>query len=137
VDAQIAGQQSQIAANQATVTQTQAALVFAQQQATRFDTIARTGYGTVENAQQADSQLREQQAALANAQAALNLAQRQVETLQAQRASAVAALGQAEAQRDQAQLNLSYTTGTAAQPGRVVNLTAACGPVASPRTHPT
>jgi membrane fusion protein (multidrug efflux system) len=137
VDAQIAVQQSQIAANQAAVTQAQAALVFAQQQATRFDTIARTGYGTVQNAQQADSQLREQQAALANAQATLNLAQRQIETLQAQRASAAAALAQAQAQRDQAQLNLSYTTVAAAQPGRVVNLTAAVGQFAQAGTNLT
>src|SRR6266403_411296 len=48
-------------------------------------------------------------AALASAQATLKLAQRQVEALRAQRKSAVASLGQAEAQRDQAKLNLSYT----------------------------
>src|SRR5258708_31048866 len=51
----------------------------------------------------------QQQAALASAQATLKLAQRQVEALRAQRKSAVASLGQAEAQRDQAKLNLSYT----------------------------
>jgi membrane fusion protein, multidrug efflux system len=45
----------------------------------------------------------------ASAQATLKLAQRQVEALKAQRNSAVASLGQAEAQRDQAKLNLSYT----------------------------
>jgi len=48
-------------------------------------------------------------AAQASAQATLKLAQRQVEALRAQRKSAVASLGQAEAQRDQAKLNLSYT----------------------------
>jgi hypothetical protein len=42
----------------------------------------------------------------------------------AQRESAVTSLAQANAQRDQAQLNLSYTTVTAAQPGRVVQLSA-------------
>ena len=62
---------------------------------------------------------------LASAQANSQVAQRQVEALKAQRSSAVASLAQAKAQRDQAQLNLSYTTVTAAQPGRVVDLS--CG----------
>jgi membrane fusion protein, multidrug efflux system len=54
--------------------------------------------------------------------------------LKAQRGSAVASLAQAEAQRDQAELNLSYTTVTAAEAGRVVNLTAAVGQFAQPGT---
>jgi len=74
---------------------------------------------------------------LASAQATLKLAQRQIESLKAQRNSAVASLAQAEAQRDQAQLNLSYTTVTAAQPGRVVNLSAAVGQFAQPGTNLT
>jgi len=65
------------------------------------------------------------------------LSQRQIETLKAQRNSALANLAQAQAQRDQAQLNLSYTTVTAAQPGRVVNLTAAAGQFAQPGTNLT
>jgi membrane fusion protein, multidrug efflux system len=46
----------------------------------------------------------------------------------------VANLAQAEAQRDQAELNLSYTTVTAAQAGRVVNLSAAKGQFAAQGT---
>jgi membrane fusion protein (multidrug efflux system) len=126
-DAQLDVQQAQIAANQAQVDQAQAALVFAEQQAVRYEHLEQTGYGTVQNAQQYTSQLHQQQAALASAQATLKLSQRQIESLKAQRYSAVASLAQAKAQRDQAQLNLSYTTVTAAQPGRVVNLTAAVG----------
>ena len=64
------------------------------------------------------------------AKAALTVSQRQIESLQAQRTSAEASLAQAIAQRDQAQLNLSYTTVTAAEPGRVVNLTALPGELA-------
>jgi membrane fusion protein (multidrug efflux system) len=109
IDAQLVVQQAQIAANQAQVDQAQAALVFAQQQAARYEHLEQTGAGTVENAQQYTSQLHQQQAALASAQATLKLAQRQVEALKAQHNSAVASLGQAEAQRDQAKLNLSYT----------------------------
>jgi membrane fusion protein, multidrug efflux system len=132
IDAQLDVQQAQISANQAQVDQAQAALVFAQQQAARYEHLEQTGYGTVQNAQQYTSQLHQQQAALASAQATLKLAQRQVEALKAQRNSAVASLAQAKAHRDQAELNLSYTTVTAAQSGRVVNLGAAVGQFAQP-----
>ncbi|MGF6427894.1 HlyD family secretion protein [Bradyrhizobium sp. Pha-3] len=137
VDAQLDVQQAQISANQAQVDQAQAALVFAQQQATRYQHLEQSGYGTVQNSEQFTSQLHQQQAALLSAQATLNLAQRQVESLKAQRKSAVANLAQAEAQRDQARLNLSYTTVTAAQPGRVVNLSAAVGQFAQAGTNLT
>jgi membrane fusion protein (multidrug efflux system) len=132
IDAQLDVQQAQISANQAQMDQAQAALVFAQQQAARYEHLEQTGYGTVQNAQQYTSQLHQQQAALASAQATLKLAQRQVEALKAQRNSAVASLAQAKAHRDQAELNLSYTTVTAAQSGRVVNLGAGVGQFAQP-----
>jgi membrane fusion protein, multidrug efflux system len=137
IDAQLQVQQAQIGANEAQVEQAQAALVFAEQQNARYQDLAQKGSGSVQNAQQYSSQLRQQQAALASAQATLKLAQRQIEGLKAQRNSAVASLAQAQAQRDQAKLNLSYTTVTAAQPGRVVNLSAAVGQFAQPGTNLT
>jgi membrane fusion protein, multidrug efflux system len=137
IDAQLDVQQAQISANQAQVDQAQAALVFAQQQATRYEHLEQTGYGTVQNAEQYTSQLHQQQASLQSAQATLRLAQRQIQALKAQRKSAVASLAQAQGQRDQAQLNLSYTTVTAAQPGRVANLGAAVGQFAQPGTSLT
>jgi membrane fusion protein, multidrug efflux system len=135
IDAQLDVQQEQISANKANVDQAQAALVFAEQQAVRYEHLGQTGFGTVQNAQQYTSQLHQQQAALQSAQSTLKLAQRQIEALKAQRESAVASLAQAQAQRDQAQLNLSYTTVEAAQPGRVVNLTGAVGQFAQPGTN--
>jgi membrane fusion protein (multidrug efflux system) len=137
IDAQRAVQEAQVSANQAQVDQAQAALVFAQQQAARYQHLEQTGYGTVQNSEQYTSQLHQQQASLQSAQATLNLAQRQLGALKAQRKSAVASLAQAQAQRDQARLNLSYTTVTAAQPGRVVNLGAAVGQFAQPGTNLT
>jgi len=135
IDAQLNVQQAQISANEATVDQAQAALVFAEQQFARYQHLGQTGFGTVQNVQQYTSQLHQQQAVLQNAQSTLTLAQRQTEALKAQRDSAVANLAQAEAQRDQAQLNLSYTTVTALQAGRVVNLGAAVGQFAQPGTN--
>lgn len=137
INAQLDVQQAQIAANQAQFDQTQAALVFAQQQAARYQHLEQSGYGTVQNSEQYTSQLHQQQAAVLSAKATLNLAQRQVEALKAQRKSADANLAQAEAQRDQAQLNLSYTTVTTAVPGRVANLTAAVGQFAQTGTNLT
>src|SRR5712664_923614 len=127
--------EAQVAAAQASIENIDAQLD--EQQAARYEHLGQTGYGTVQNEQQYTSQLHQQQAALASAQATLKLAQRQVEALKAQRNSAVASLRQAEAQRDQAELNLSYTTVTAAQPGRVVNLSAAVGQFAQPGTSLT
>jgi membrane fusion protein, multidrug efflux system len=135
--AQIAVQQAQIVASEAQVDQAQAALVFAQQQAARYDDLARKGAGTVQNAQQYGSQLQQQEAAVKTAQATLDVAKRQIEALKAQLASAQASLAQATAQRDQAELNLSYTTVSAAQGGRIVNLTAAAGEFAQAGTNLT
>ncbi len=138
IDAQIIVQQAQIHANQAQVDQAGAALVFAEQQAKRYQELAATALaGTVQNAQRYTSGLRQQQAAVESAQATLALAQRQIEALKAQRSSAVANLGLRKAQRDQAQLDLSHTIVTADQPGRVVQLSGAVGQFAQPGTNLT
>ncbi|MDB5602897.1 MAG: secretion protein HylD [Xanthobacteraceae bacterium] len=134
IDAQIVVQQAQVHANEAQVEQTQATLVFAQQEAARYGDLAKKGIGTVESAQQYVSQLHQQEAALKTSQANLTVAQQQIGALQAQRASAVATLAQATAQLHQADLNLSYTILTAAQAGRVVSLTAAVGEYAQAGT---
>ena len=66
-----------------------------------------------------------------SSEAALTAAVRQLAALKAQHDSAEAALQQAVAQRDQARLNLSYTTVTAAEPGRIVQLSVGVGAYAS------
>ena len=137
VDAQLNVQQAQINASRAQLEQAQAGLVYAKQQAERYEHLAGTGYGTVQNAQQYSSQLRQQQAGVQNFEASLKVQERQVEALRAQRTNAEASLQQAIAQRDQAQLNLDYTTVTAAEPGRAVNLTALPGEFAQAGTNLT
>jgi membrane fusion protein (multidrug efflux system) len=134
IDAQIEVQQAQIDSSKAQVEQAQSGLVFAQQQASRYQDLAKRESGSLQEAQQFTSQLHQQEAALASAQASFKMAQRQVGSLKAQRNSALANLEQAKAQRDQAQVNLSYTTVTAAEPGRVVNLGAAVGQLAQQGT---
>jgi multidrug resistance efflux pump len=127
VDAQITVQQAQINSNQAQLDRGLAALVFAQQQAERYQTLAKGGWGTVQNAQQFTSQLHEQEAAVQTAQENLNLAQRQLGLLRAQRMSANASVGQAKAQLGQAQVNLERTRIISPVDGYVTNLLAQLG----------
>src|SRR5246500_4753270 len=109
IDAQMNVQQAQIDASQAQLRLGRAALVFAQQQAERYQTLAKDGWGTVQNAQQFTSQLHQQEATVQSAQESLNQELRQVESLKAQRLSAEAGLAQAKAQLNQAQVNLERT----------------------------
>jgi multidrug resistance efflux pump len=99
-----------------------AALVFSQQQAARYQSLAQKGAGTVEQAQQFASQLHQQEASVQTAVENLNLAQRQVEAQEAQRLSAEATLAQAKAQLHQAQVNLERTRNLLAQLGDYVNV---------------
>ncbi|WP_416356278.1 HlyD family secretion protein [Aureimonas phyllosphaerae] len=126
-DAQIAAQQAQVVEAQAAVAQNEASVQFAQEEAARAQQLVRSGAGTVQNAQQQTSNLRQAQAELNRSRAAVTAAEKQVGSLQAQRATSVADLREANAQAAQARLNLSYVTVTAAQPGRVVKLTGAVG----------
>ena len=127
IDAQIAVQQAQINANQAQLDLAKAALVFAQQQAARYQTLSQKGAGTVEQAQQFASQLHQQEASVQTAAENLNLAQRQVEAQKAQRLSAEATLAQARAQLHQAQVNLERTRIVSPVDGYVTNLQAQLG----------
>jgi multidrug resistance efflux pump len=127
VDAQLAVQEAQINASQAALGQAEAVLVFAQQQATRYQTLAKSGYGSIQNAQQFSSQLHQQEAAVHSALENHNLAKRQVETLKAQRKSAEATLAQARAQLSQAQVNLERTRILSPVDGFVTNLLAQLG----------
>jgi membrane fusion protein (multidrug efflux system) len=134
IDAQIAVQQAQVTQNAAQVQQQQASLTFSQQQAARYANLAKDGWGTVQDSQQWTSQQHQGEASLKSAQGSLVASVRQLAVLNAQRNNAAANLAQASAQRDQASLNLSYTIVTAAQPGRVVQLSGAVGQYAQPGT---
>ncbi|NTF44293.1 MULTISPECIES: HlyD family secretion protein [Rhizobium] len=120
-------QQANVEQAKAQIEQAKANLVFAQQQDSRYQTMMKSGSGTLQEAQQYTSQLHQQEAALNTDQASLTAAQRQLDAYGPQIASAEATVKQDEAQLDQAKLNLSYTKISAAQPGRVVQLSAGDG----------
>jgi multidrug resistance efflux pump len=127
IDAQMIVQQAQIDANRAQLDQVRAGLVFAQQQASRYQDLAQTGAGTVQNAQQFTTQLAQQQASAKSAEANLELAQRQIESQKAQHMSAEATLAQAQALLRQAQVNLERTRILSPVDGYVTNLLAQLG----------
>jgi membrane fusion protein, multidrug efflux system len=137
IDTQIATQDAQIAANQAQVAQAQANMELARVTWGRDQPLVKQGWATAQQGTTDVQTLKAQQSAVDSAQAALKVAQRQIDTLRAQRTSQEAALAQAQAQLDQAKLNLSYTTVTADQPGRVVNLSGAVGQYAQAGTNLT
>jgi multidrug resistance efflux pump len=127
VDAQLAVQEAQINASKAVLDQAEAVLVFAQQQAKRYQTLAKDGWGTIQNAEQFTSQLHQQEGAVHSALENHNLAKRQVESLKAQRKSAEATLAQANAQLSQARVNLGRTRILSPVDGYVTNLLAQLG----------
>jgi multidrug resistance efflux pump len=127
IEAQIGVQQAQINASQAQLDRARAALVFAQQQAARYQTLAKDGYGSVQNAQQFTSELRQQEAAVQTAMEDLNLAERQVASLKAQRTMAEASVAQANAQLRQAQVNVERTRIVSPVDGYITNLLSRLG----------
>ena len=120
-------QQAVIEAAKATVTVSQATQVFAEQENKRYADLASTGYGSVQNAQQAASRIAASRATVQRDVAALASATKQVGQLKAELAQAEAALARARALEHQAELNLSYTEVRASVDGVVGNRTLRVG----------
>jgi membrane fusion protein (multidrug efflux system) len=114
-------QQAVIAQARATVAVDQANLTYAEQENTRFGTLANQGSASVEMAQQVASRRDTARAALTRDSAAVTATERQVTILQAQLAKAKAALQHYQAVQEQARLNLSYTNIVAPIDGVVGN----------------
>jgi membrane fusion protein, multidrug efflux system len=108
--ASLDAQQSVIDAARATIDVDHANLTFADQDDKRYSSLAVSGYGSVQNAQQAASRSGSSRAAVQRDQAALETAIRQVDILKAEVAEAQATLAHDEALQHQAELNLSYAT---------------------------
>lgn len=109
LEAQIQLQHSIIAQSEADIRAAEAALVFSSADSNRYRTLARTGFGTVQRAQQAEADFREKTAAKAHSRAVLVAAQQQIVVLQTAQAKARSQLIFARSAQHQAELNLSYT----------------------------
>src|SRR5215831_15594145 len=119
LDAQLALQQAVIDQANADIASAQAELDFAKQDYVRYQNLQKTGWGTVQRAQQADANLRSENAQLQHNRAVLVAAQQQVEVLRTQRAQAETQLKRDQAAEQQAKLNVGYTTITAPIDGTV------------------
>src|ERR1700742_1729959 len=108
--AQLEVQQAIIAAAEATVEVDVANKTFAGQENKRYTDLAATGYGSLQNAQAAQSKNAGAEAAIARDQANLVSALKQVDLLKAEIKQAEAAAARASALQAQAELNLGYTT---------------------------
>jgi membrane fusion protein (multidrug efflux system) len=119
--AQLGIQRTVIDSAKATVAVDQAAATFAGQENKRYTDLAATGYGSVQNAQQAQSHIAGAQAAIARDTANLAAALKQIDLLKAEIVQADAALARAEAVQRQAELNLGYTNIVAPIDGVIGN----------------
>jgi membrane fusion protein (multidrug efflux system) len=134
-DAQLAQQQAVISEAQAAIEADQAAEVFAAQNNERYGKLASDGFGSVQNAQQAASQVASTKAVVTKDQAGLDAAQKQIATLAAELVQAKATLVQKQAMLEQAQINLGYTTIASPVDGVVGDRTLRVGQYVQPGTQ--
>jgi membrane fusion protein (multidrug efflux system) len=120
-------QQSIIDTARATVAVDQADQTFAEQDDSRYKSLAATGFGTVQKAQQAASRIAALRAGVARDVASLATAEQRVDLLKADLAQAQATLAHDQASQAQAELNLSYTTIVAPADGVVGDRTLRVG----------
>jgi membrane fusion protein (multidrug efflux system) len=125
--AQLDVQQTVIDAARATLDVDVAAQIFSRQENKRYSDLAATGYGSIQNAQNAQARDAGVAATIERDKANLASALKQVELLKAEIAQATAAALRANALQRQAELNLGYTTITAPIDGVVGNRTLRVG----------
>ncbi len=120
-------QQSNAESAKATIAVDHSNQTFAEQESKRYAYLAQTGFGSVQNAQQAASRIAASLAGIQRDEAALASAVTQVGLQRAELAQARAALGHSQAVQAQAELNLGYATITAPADGTVGNRTLRVG----------
>jgi membrane fusion protein, multidrug efflux system len=134
MSANVGRQPSIIEEQQSAVASARARLAFAQANARRYGNLAATGAGTLQEHQQADTELQQDQSSLDGVQDSLNAARLQLDVLTAQRSAAEATVKLDQAQLDQARLNLSYTQIRAPIDGTVGERSVQVGNYVSPGT---
>jgi membrane fusion protein (multidrug efflux system) len=119
---------AQLKEQQATIAQAQAAVDFSQQEFSRYSELARSGAGSAQRQQQAQSDLAQRRATLAAAQA-------HTDVLKTERQQADAAIAAKSAALAQAKINLAQTTLTAPVDGVVGDRTVRQGQLVQPGTR--
>jgi membrane fusion protein (multidrug efflux system) len=119
LDAQIAQQQAMVDQERADIAAAKATLAYARADNERYDDLKKMGYGSVQRAQQAETEMRERMAQLRKSRAALASAERHIDVLASKRLRAVAQRERSLAGRRQAELNMSYMSIVAPVSGTV------------------
>ena len=125
--AAVDAQQSNAESAKATIAVDRSNQTFADQESKRYAYLAQTGFGSVQNAQQAASRIAASLAGIRRDEAALASAVTQVSLQQAELAQARAALAHSQAVQNQAELNLGYAAVTSPADGTVGNRTLRVG----------
>ena len=135
IAAQIEQQKARMAQTAAGLNSSSAAAEFAHQEAGRFDNLVGTGAVSLKQAQQAQSENKRANAAVAESAALLDEANKQIGVLESTRGKATAMLKRAEAGLEQAHLRLSYTVLTAPIDGAVGDRSVRVGQYVQPGTR--
>jgi membrane fusion protein (multidrug efflux system) len=131
-EAQLTEQNATIAAAEAAIDGDRSTLSFAEQQLSRYGSLARDGAGTAERWQEAQSDIGERKAGLARDTANLAAAKIHAEVLASKILEEDAAIARAKAAVAQARLNLSYTKIYATDNGTVANRSVQLGNFVQP-----
>lgn len=131
VAAALKKQPSLVIAEQARIPGIEAKITFAKQNLARYQNLADTGAGTVQNRQQSEAELKQGQSELDAAKASVQAAQRQMTVFQAEQASTAEQVKVDEKALEQAKLNLSYTVVRAPMDGTIGQLSVQLGDYAN------
>jgi membrane fusion protein (multidrug efflux system) len=124
-------QEAMVAQSQAEISATDAEINRSHDDEVRYQNLVATGTESVQSFQKADADYKKALAAGEKAHAALSATQRQLEVIATEKQQVLASLDQAKADRDLAQLNLSYTELRAPIDGVVGNRSAQFGAYAT------
>lgn len=131
ISASLQRQPSLINEAQAKIPGIEARITFANENLTRYRNLADTGAGTMQNRQQAVSDLKQAQSDLEAANASVQASQRQIDVFKAEQNSAAEQVKVDQKNLEQAQLNLEYTTVRAPMDGTVGQLSVQLGDYAN------
>jgi membrane fusion protein (multidrug efflux system) len=124
-------QEAVIAQAQAGINSTDAEIERSQEDQIRYRRLEALSAVSLQESQKADADYKNAVASGARARAALSASQRQLDVIDSQNQQAAAALAQAEADREVADLNLSYTELRAPMDGTIGNRSARAGSYAN------
>jgi membrane fusion protein, multidrug efflux system len=127
LDATYRLQQAMIAEAQAGIAAAEAEIARSRDDQVRYHQLSETAAASVQSFQKADATYKQAVAAGTKARASLDAAERQLDVIDTQKRQAEAALAGAVADRDTAQLNLSYTELRAPIDGTIGNRSAHLG----------